>query len=156
MLPFLPTPACRYPYYSSPGEDYKPPGDQPPKVCPSVVAGGHPTCGTGLSTALPARRAFFCHLSNCPPACPPAPPACPLPCLQEWPAPGMPTDYWNSSNGEHWWEDPERSGHGPFDMLTPPVADALLKANASSTVCEALSSLLEAASTDLPRCGSVQ
>lgn len=66
-----------------------------------------------------------------------------------WPLPEVPADYW--SNTSLWWQAPigaqNRSGHGLFDALTPPVAAKLLSANASSALCPALTELLRAAST---------
>lgn len=61
----------------------------------------------------------------------------------------VPADYWAPNATGRWWSDPDRSGHGPFDLLTPPLAAALLDANASATLCPALSGLLRAAQGNL-------
>lgn len=64
----------------------------------------------------------------------------------------LPEGYLSAANhSDAWWANPHRSGHGPFDVITPPVADALLRANASAAICPTLSKLLEAAYADLPR-----
>ena len=48
-----------------------------------------------------------------------------------------------------WWEQPDHHGHGPFDVITPPVADALLTYGAPPVLCNALSRLLVTLETDL-------
>eukprot|EP00887_Chlorella_sp_A99_P005110 scaffold25.g5110.t1 len=46
---------------------------------------------------------------------------------------------------EAWWEDPDRSGHGMRDLITPPVAARMLSAQLQNSVCEVVSSVLRAA-----------
>lgn len=65
--------------------------------------------------------------------------------------PELPADYFSpNTTADHWWTDPDRHGHGPFDLLTPPLAASLLAANASAALCPALSGLLMAASISDP------
>ncbi|KAL4452032.1 hypothetical protein ABPG75_007694 [Micractinium tetrahymenae] len=71
-----------------------------------------------------------------------------LPPWRLYPVPELPADYFTNTTGR-WWSSPDSSGHGPFDVFTPPIADALLRANASYTVCSAISDFLRGATTDL-------
>lgn len=89
-----------------------------------------------------------------------------LPCHapQLWPIPELPADYFSGNGSEDaWWSQPEHNGHGLFDVLTPPIAAALLEQGASQAICPALSDLLHAAEDSIPRlvaegrcCGRVQ
>ena len=72
--------------------------------------------------------------------------------LQAYWVPSLPSDYFETA--ERWWSQPDHSGHGPFDLLTPPLADAWLRANASAALCDALASFLEAAPGGMARCSN--
>ena len=48
------------------------------------------------------------------------------------------------SNTSNWWEVPNHHGHGPFDVLTPPVALALIELNAAPLICDTLADTLAA------------
>lgn len=74
------------------------------------------------------------------------PPLRPPPC-QVWAVPELHPSYFTDPSA--WWNQPsDRYGHGPFDILTPALADAFLRANASSVICQALGGLLDAAASN--------
>ena len=90
-----------------------------------------------------------CACAFTPPPCQPGIPAhryeqrIPALCrLQIWNIPELPPGYFTNDT-DRWWNRPEDGGHGPFDMLTPPIANTLLEAKASGPVCQALTSLLQ-------------
>jgi hypothetical protein len=73
---------------------------------------------------------------------------CQAPTLaQVWHVPNVTADYFGNSS-ERWWNHPNHGGHGPFDQLTPPLANFLLGANASGSICNALTAFVHALLND--------
>ncbi|PSC71100.1 putative DNA-3-methyladenine glycosylase 2 [Micractinium conductrix] len=76
-------------------------------------------------------------------------PSVDLPPWKIWDVPQVPSEYFSTNTTDKWWGQEDTSGHGPFDLLTPPLADALVRADASTIVCHALSDLLRAGAANL-------
>ncbi|KAL4437811.1 hypothetical protein ABPG77_005723 [Micractinium sp. CCAP 211/92] len=86
-----------------------------------------------------------------PPAAPPAAPAYPAfnetyPGLEAWPVPQLPPSYF--SDPRQWWNQPRHGDHGPFDLLTPALADRLAAAGVPDVLCGVVDSVLAALSRD--------
>lgn len=73
----------------------------------------------------------------------------PPPPVQAWPVPQLPPSYF--SDPRQWWNQPRHGDHGPFDLLTPALADRLAAAGAATPMCDALTDVITLAAANLSR-----
>jgi len=69
--------------------------------------------------------------------------------LQAWQVPDPPPEYF--TDPRQWWNQDGHYGHGPFDLLTPRLAEELMRTGASDAICGTLSSLLPAVAANASR-----
>ncbi|KAL4419691.1 hypothetical protein ABPG75_006789 [Micractinium tetrahymenae] len=120
LLPPAPlVPAASPPLRPNDGSPTVPAPSAPPGSPP--VPGTDPTSSSGANTSYPG--------------------------LEAWPVPQLPASYFSDSG--RWWNQPGHYGHGPFDLLTPALAEAGLQTHAEGTVCSILSAAVAAAAQDL-------